>query len=87
MFLVSVKIDGMACSMCEAHIKDVIRKTVPDAKKLTASHGKGEARFEVETAPEEDSLKAAIDATGYRFLSMTVEQAEKKRRLFRIGRE
>ena len=28
-----VKIEGMACGMCEAHINDTIRKLYPSAKK------------------------------------------------------
>ena len=33
MIKTTLKIDGMMCSMCEAHINEVIRKTVPGAKK------------------------------------------------------
>ena len=45
MIKTSLKIDGMMCSMCEAHINDVIRKAVPGAKKVSASHRTGEASF------------------------------------------
>ena len=38
----TVRIDGMMCGMCEAHICDVIRKTFSDAKKVSASRGKSE---------------------------------------------
>ena len=38
MFKTTLKIDGMMCAMCEAHIADVIRKKLPDAKKVSASH-------------------------------------------------
>ena len=40
----TVRISGMACGMCEAHICDTIRKTYPDAKKVAASHTKGIAQ-------------------------------------------
>ena len=73
-----LKIDGMACGMCEAHIKDVIRKTFPKAKKVTASHRSGEASFISEEAVDEDLLKKAIDATGYRVISVSAENAKKK---------
>ena len=33
MLKTTLKIDGMMCAMCEAHIKDVIRRTIPLAKK------------------------------------------------------
>lgn len=31
---VTLKVEGMSCSMCEAHICETIRKVVPDAKKV-----------------------------------------------------
>ena len=37
---VILKIDGMMCAMCEAHVCDAIRKAVPAAKKVAASRGK-----------------------------------------------
>lgn len=73
-----LKIDGMMCSMCEAHICDVIRKAVPDAKKVSASHTKGEAGFLTGEAVDEKLLKDAIAATGYTCLAVTAEPWEKK---------
>ena len=78
MFKTTLKIDGMMCGMCEAHIADVIRKTVPDAKKVSASHSKGIATFLSETAPSEAELKNAIAGTGYTCLSVNSEIYVKK---------
>lgn len=64
-----VTIDGMMCGMCEAHICDVIRNTFADAKKVSASHKKGVASFITKDSPDEDTLKEAIDKTGYTFVS------------------
>ena len=36
-----VKISGMACGMCEAHVNDCIREAF-SVKKVTSSHAKGE---------------------------------------------
>ena len=33
----TVKVDGMMCGMCEAHVSDAIRGALP-VKKVTASH-------------------------------------------------
>ena len=74
----TLQIDGMMCSMCEAHICDVIRRTVPGARKVSASHAKGEASFLTEEAVDENRLKEAIAATGYDCLSVKVEPYEKK---------
>ena len=78
MYQAVLKIDGMACGMCEAHIKDVIRGTEPGAKKVKASHASGEAGFVIETMPEEEKLRVAMDKTGYRLLSMAVSTYEKR---------
>ena len=78
MIKTTLKIDGMMCSMCEAHINDVIRKAVPGAKKVAASHTKGEAGFLTEEAVDENTLKEAIAATGYTCTAVTSEPYEKK---------
>ena len=78
MIKTTLKIDGMMCGMCEAHVADAIRKAVPAAKKVAASRSKGEASFLTEEAVDEVSLKAAIDATGYTCLGMTSVPYEKK---------
>ncbi len=78
MIQTTIKIDGMMCGMCEAHICDTIRNNMPDAKKVAASHSRGEVSFLTERAPDEDALRAMIDATGYTFVSMTSAPYEKK---------
>ena len=74
----TMKIEGMMCGMCEAHICDVIRNTVPSAKKVSASHSKGEASVITESASDEDRLKKAVDATGYTCVKIETEPYEKK---------
>ena len=74
----TMKIEGMMCSMCEAHICDAIRKAVPAAKKVAASRSKKEASFLTEEPVDNESLKAAIDATGYSCLGIESAPYEKK---------
>jgi copper chaperone CopZ len=74
----TLKIDGMMCSMCEAHVNDVIRKVVPDAKKVSSSHAKGESTFVSESQPDEETLRNAIAETGYKLLEMSSEEGEQK---------
>lgn len=69
----TVRISGMACGMCEAHICDTIRKTYPDAKKVAASHTKGIATFLTEEPADEGVLSKAIKATGYHYEGMSSE--------------
>ena len=73
-----LKIEGMACGMCEAHICETIRKAVPGAKKVTASHKRGEASFLTDAPADEETLKNAIAATGYTCLSAEGAPYEKK---------
>lgn len=35
----TIKVDGMMCGMCEAHVNDAIRKAF-FAKKVTSSHSR-----------------------------------------------
>ena len=78
---ITVKIDGMMCGMCEAHICDTIRRAFPDAKKVSASRKSGEATFLSDGAVDEEALKKAIADTGYTFVSVSSEEY-KKRGLF-----
>ena len=78
MFKTTMNIEGMMCGMCEAHISDVIRKTVPDAKKVFASHSKGIATFLSEVIPSEEELKSEIAKTGYNCISVESVPHEKK---------
>lgn len=78
---ITVKIDGMMCGMCEAHIQDTIRTAFPDAKKVKASRTRGEATFLMEGGFDEAKLKKAVEDTGYTFVSASSEPY-KKRGLF-----
>ena len=73
----TLKIDGMRCGMCEAHICDVIRKSCY-AKKVTASHVKGEAVITSDAPADKEALKTAIENTGYKVLGITEENIEKR---------
>lgn len=75
---VNLKVTGMRCGMCEAHICDIIRKEYPDAKAVKANHGKNHAEFRIGRDIDENSLKAAINETGYNCQSVEVAPYEKK---------
>ena len=78
---VTVKIDGMMCGMCEAHICDTIRKVYPNAKKVKASRTRREATFLTDDPADAAKLEKAITDTGYILLSVGSEPY-KKRGLF-----
>ena len=80
MVQVILKVDGMACGMCEAHINDAIRSHFT-VKKVSSSHTKGETIIQCEEPPEQERLRAVIAETGYELKGMTVVPCEEKRGL------
>ena len=78
MIKTNLKIDGMLCGMCEAHVCDAIRRAIPKAKKVTASHTKKEASFLTEDAVDAAFIKNVIDETGYTCLGVESAPYEKK---------
>ncbi len=71
---ITVSIDGMMCGMCEIHVKDAVRKAIPDAKDVTASHTTGKVKFTLANEEEMrhlvDSLHETIDPQGYKILEV-----------------
>ena len=72
----TLAIDGMMCAMCESHVNDAVRGAMR-VKKVTSSHKKGVTEILSEDTPSEESLRAAIEATGYRVLSYASVPYEK----------
>lgn len=77
MLKITVHVEGMMCGMCEAHVNDAVRKAF-SVKKVSSSHTKGETEILTEQPIDEARLRAAIDATGYKVLSVQSEPYEKK---------
>ena len=73
----TVKVSGMMCGMCEAHINDAVRAAFP-VKKVTSSHTKGETVIISEEAPDGDMLREVIDRTGYVMEGMNTEPYKKR---------
>ena len=77
MYQITLKIDGMACGMCESHVNDAIRAKFP-VKKVTSSHSKGESVILTEQEIGEDALRGVIEPTGYKVLGYKEEPYQKK---------
>ena len=84
MFETKIKVGGMMCGMCEAHINDAVRAACP-VKKVTSSHSKGETVILSEQPLEEAAVRAAIEPTGYGVLAFESKPYEKKG-LFHFGK-
>lgn len=77
MVQITVGVDGMACSMCEAHVSDAIRKAFP-VKKVTASHTKGQAVIVAENEIAEADIAKALEPTGYRMSATAARLTRRK---------
>lgn len=84
MIRITVQVDGMMCGMCEAHVNDAVRRSLP-VKKVTSNHKKQETVILTETDIEDSRIEAAIKDSGYTFLGLTreVEQPHGLKALFK----
>lgn len=80
-----LKIDGMMCGMCEAHMNDVIRKNFK-VKKVTSSAKDGETVIISDAELDIPWAKKQIKDIGYELVDYTSEPYEKKG-LFHFGRK
>lgn len=77
MIEITLKIDGMMCNMCEAHVNDAIRNKL-NVKKVSSSHTSGTAvMIAAEDIPDE-KIREVIAETGYELKDITRKPYEKK---------
>ena len=72
-----IKIEGMMCNMCEAHVNDAIRAAV-SPKKVNSSHSKGITEIISEYELDSELLRETVEKDGYKVLGITSEPYEKK---------
>ena len=77
MVKITLRIEGMACGMCESHINDTVRRQFA-VKKVSSSHSRGLTEIIGEEPLDQGALIRAINETGYRVLSVKTEPYEKK---------
>lgn len=79
-----LSIDGMMCSMCEAHMNDLVRKNCA-VKKVKSSVKSGETTIISENELDISMLKKEIQEIGYELKDWHSEPYEKKG-LFSFGK-
>lgn len=77
MLKITVKVDGMMCGMCEAHVNGAVRKAF-SVKNVTSSHRKGETVILSESDIDETELRSVIRGTGYEVKAVLKEPYEKR---------
>lgn len=73
MYTATLKVEGMMCGMCEAHVNEAVRNNFK-IKKVTSSAKKG---VTVIVSPEPldlEAVKSVISSTGYNVLAAEIEQ-------------
>ena len=75
---VILSIEGMHCSMCESHVIDQVRKSLPKAKKIKADHRKGEVTFLIEEGMDYTPAMNAISKEGYKILTHQITDYQKR---------
>ena len=63
----TIKIEGMMCEHCEAHVKKGL-EALPEVEKAVADHTKGTAVVTLKTAVSDEKLKKAVEDAGYKYL-------------------
>ncbi len=77
MYEIILKVDGMKCGMCEAHVNDAVRDNF-NVKKVRSSHSKGQTVILTEEDMDEKKLSNIISATGYIVTEVQKKPYEKK---------
>lgn len=77
MIKTTLKIDGMKCGMCEAHVNDVIRRNF-NIKKVKSSRAKNETVVLSEGLLDSEQLIKAIGGEGYSVKNVSSETYVKK---------
>ncbi len=81
MYKTTLKIDGMMCGMCEAHINDALRSAFA-VKKVTSSQKKGETVITSKQPLDKRKLEEVVTKTGYTLKSVVTEQSNEQKGLF-----
>ncbi|MCR5502172.1 MAG: cation transporter [Lachnospiraceae bacterium] len=77
MYRTTLKIEGMMCNMCEAHVNDAVRNRFK-VKSVKSSHKNGETVIESAEPLDEEAIKEAIADTGYTITGIETEEFKKK---------
>ncbi len=72
MIKTTLKIEGMKCKMCEAHVNDMIKQSF-DVKKVRSSAKDGETVVVSEKALDAEKLGSQIEELGFKLVSVSSE--------------
>lgn len=76
-----LKIEGMMCAHCEAHMNEAIKEKF-DVVKVASSSKNGETVIESKEELDAEKIKEVVAEAGYTFVGITTEVAEEKSSIF-----
>lgn len=77
MIQITVRIEGMKCVKCEAHMNEAVQKAF-SVEKVTSSHEKKETVIVTAEDIAEEKLRETVTGAGYQLLGIEKEPYEKK---------
>ena len=63
----TVKINGMMCANCEAHVKKAL-EALSEIDQVTPNHESNEAILELNAEISDETIKKAVEEAGYEFV-------------------
>lgn len=74
---ITLKIEGMMCGMCEAHMNEAVREML-GVSKVSSSHLKKETVITSDEDISDEQLRAAVEKAGYDLVEISREKVDKK---------
>ena len=73
MYKMTLKIEGMACGMCESHVNDSIKNNF-DVDEVISSHEDGLTVIRSKEELDTETVKSVVAEEGYTVVSSSVEE-------------
>ena len=77
MIEITVKVEGMKCPMCEAHVNEAIKGAF-DVKSVASSHEAGETVITAGSDIKDELITDAIEKVGFKVVGVSKKECEKK---------
>ena len=77
MIEITVKVEGMKCPMCEAHVNEAIKGAF-DVKSVASSHDTGETVIMANSDINDELITETIEKAGFKVIGVSKKECEKK---------
>ena len=77
MIEITVKVDGMKCPMCEAHVNEAVKNAF-NVSRVASSHDSGETVITASSDIKDEYITEIIENEGFKVISVSRKECEKK---------